>query len=120
MDPSDGYYRIQNEALVMLLEYRLPSEIHHMDENRAGFPLYDGNLYEYREWVYKLEMRVYAIGEAEEEAGNRRKLAAGMTNALRGRAAKLAWDIGAEKMRSDGFQGFDLLRHRLEEYHTHP
>ena len=72
MDHNDGYYRVPNEALITQLEYRRPGEIHHMDENRAGFPLYDGNLHEYNEWCFKLKVKLEAIGWDEDDAPRRR------------------------------------------------
>ena len=118
MDHNDEYYRIPNEALITQLGYRRPGDIHHMDENRAGFPLYDGNLYEYKEWCFKVNIKLEAIGWEEEDAHRRRQLASGLVTALRGQAQKIAEEIGDKALITDDFNGFEMLKERLEDYRS--
>ena len=118
MDAGDAYNRPPNEALQLLLAFKSPTEVHHMDENRSGFPIYDGNIYEFKEWQYKLNLRTIVIGTDSDDAKFRRQLAAGFANGLRGRAAVFAWEIGAEAMANDDMSGFDRLSEKLHEYHT--
>ena len=53
----------------------------------------------------KIQVKLEAIGWAEGDAARRRQLAAGLTNALRGRAQKIAHEIGHEAMIGDDFNG---------------
>ena len=58
-------------------------------------------------------MKTIAVGQDPDDAYRRRQLAAGFANALRGRAAHFAWEIGAEAMASDDMSGFAQLSTQL-------
>ena len=89
-------------------------------ESKSGFVLYDGTATDYFVWEFKLELKLNTIVQVDEKPEKAeiafKNLIACLVESLRGKALKIAYDIGVEElMNPEGHKGLIELRKQIKE-----
>ena len=88
------------------------------EENKQGFLIYDGNAKEFHTWCFRTRLKLASVlaqcdDDADERAKAAKKLAAMVTEVLRGDALQVAMHIGEEDLLKD--TGVDTLITKMRD-----
>ena len=88
------------------------------EENKQGFLIYDGNAKEFHTWCFRTRLKLASTlaqcdDTPEDRAKATQKLAANVTEVLRGDALQVAMDMGEENLLKT--TGVDVLIEKMRE-----